>query len=280
MKKPLIFNIQKFSLHDGGGIRTVVFFKGCNLKCPWCSNPESQKLTAEIMKRENVCIKCSSDSPYNCTVEHMKCPTEALKLIGRWYDIDDLVNIIMKDRIMFNSSGGGVTLSGGEVMLFPEYASELLMKLKKHSVHTAIETAGNVSWDNLESVIPYVDVVLFDFKITNKNMAKEILGADIDLIINNFKKLILNDINTIPRYPFIPGYTDSIENLETIIKILGEMNIRELHLLPFHQYGSNKYDQLELPYELEHIEVPTDEMITSAVNFIEKNGINVIVGGE
>ncbi|GKU26589.1 [formate-C-acetyltransferase]-activating enzyme [Clostridium folliculivorans] len=279
MEKAIIFNIQRYSLHDGGGIRTVVFFKGCPLKCPWCSNPESQKFKLEIMRKPNLCIKCSSESCAKCTMSPDKCPTGALDYIGREYTVEEVVNEVKKDIVFYDTSEGGVTLSGGEVLAQPMFALDLLKRLREFSINTAIETSGQGDTEKLLELAKYLDLILFDLKIMDKEKAKDILGADINLIKNNMKELVLNNHKVIPRIPLIPGYTMEDENISEIIAFVKELGLKEIHILPFHQYGSKKYEYLGKDYSLLDIKPPSEEEVNAIKLKMEQEGLTVFIGG-
>lgn len=279
MKKGIVFNIQRYSLHDGGGIRTVVFLKGCPLKCPWCSNPESQGFKPEIMKRESICIKCSSDSCSKCSMTPRACPTGALEFIGEEYTVEEVINEVKKDIVFYDTSEGGVTISGGEVLAQPEFAIEILKRLKNFGINTAIETSGQGNSEILLEMSDYLDTILFDLKIMDKNKAKDILGMDIDRVKKNICLLVEHKKNIIPRIPLIPGYTMNGDNILEIIKFIKELGLKEVHILPFHQYGSKKYQYLNRKYTLSDIKPPTDEEVNEIKSEMEKQGLHVIVGG-
>lgn len=257
-KKGLVFNIQRYSLNDGDGIRTIVFFKGCPLRCPWCSNPESQKMEIEFMKNRQ--------------------DNSKLKEVGKWYSVEELVKEVLKDEIFFNSSGGGVTLSGGEILMQSEFILEFLKELKEYSINVTIETSGYGNSKSFEKILPYVDTVLYDLKIVDNKKSMEILNGDFDLIYKNFKIAIKNN-KVIARIPYIPNYTNDDENIEKILKILKKENINEVHLLPYHNYGMSKYELLDRKYELEEVEIQKQEEIIKKKKDIEKKGFKVIIGG-
>ncbi|GFZ32157.1 [formate-C-acetyltransferase]-activating enzyme [Clostridium zeae] len=279
MEKAIIFNIQRYSLHDGGGIRTVVFFKGCPLKCPWCSNPESQKFKLEIMRKPNLCIKCSSESCAKCNMSPDKCPTGALDYIGKEYTVEEVVNEVKKDIVFYDTSEGGVTLSGGEVLAQPKFVLALLKRLKEFSINTAIETSGQGDTEKLLELAKYLDLILFDLKIMDKEKAKDILGADIELIRSNMKELVLNNHEVIPRIPLIPGYTMEDDNISEIIAFVKELGLKEIHILPFHQYGSKKYEYLGKDYSLLDIKPPSEEEVNAIKLKMEQEGLMVFIGG-
>ncbi|MCB2340285.1 [formate-C-acetyltransferase]-activating enzyme [Clostridium estertheticum] len=272
--KALILNIQRYSLHDGSGIRTIVFFKGCPLKCPWCSNPESISFQPQTVKMESKCIHCQ-----HCSFDVDECPTGAITQFGKYMTVEEVVTEVQKDMIFYRTSKGGVTLSGGEVLSQSAFAIELLKQLKSLGINTAIETSGQGSTQNIIELATYLDLILFDLKIMNKEKAKLILGSDINLIKNNIKTLVKMHKKVIPRVPLIPGYTADDENIKEIIAFVKNLNLTEIHLLLFHQYGSNKYKLLNLDYKLNNIDIPTPESIEKIANEMRNNDLNVVVGG-
>lgn len=283
-KKGLIFNIQRYSLHDGRGIRTIVFLKGCPLKCPWCCNPESRNYEIEIGKIKSKCLNCSS-----CWNNPIDCPSGAIVQFGNYMTVEEVMSEVLKDSIFYQTSGGGVTLSGGEVLAQVDFATDLLKRLKGLLINTAVETCGmggtnnsgtnNSSIDNFTRLAEFTDEFLFDLKIMDKEKAMNLLGADMDTIIRNLKHLVSLGKKVTPRIPFIPGYTSADKNLHQIAALLKELDIKEVHLLPFHQYGSGKYEYLNKEYLCKDILVPTNEMINAASSLLEGHGLRVIVGG-
>lgn len=280
MKKAIIFNIQRYSIHDGGGIRTLIFFKGCPLRCPWCSNPESQSFKPEIMRKESLCIKCSSSSCFTCTNTPEQCPTGAMEKVGKEMDIDEVLKEVKKDLVFYDSTRGGVTLSGGEPLSQGEFAIELLKKLKNLGIDTAIETTGFSRWEILDKMSNHLDRVLFDLKIMNKKKSTKIINADIDLIKDNFKRLVKKGVNIIPRIPLIPRYTMDDENIDAIINFVSGQDIKEVHILPYHQYGISKYKSLGKKYILENLTPPSSEEVEKIKKKMTNAGLYVVVGGK
>lgn len=272
--KGLIFNIQRYSIHDGSGIRTLVFFKGCPLKCPWCANPESQTLEPEQAIIVDRCIDCRQ-----CSFNEADCPTGAWTTFGKYMSVEEVIEEVEKDYMFFRTSGGGVTLSGGEVLAQWPFAVELLKGLKKRGIHTAIETSGQGPTKGLEQMVPYLDTVLFDFKIWDVNRAKEMLHANVPLIQRNFELLIARGMHVIPRFPLIPGYTMDSTNVSAISAYLSQFSLPEVHLLPFHQYGRRKYEYLDREYELKEVEPPTDEEVCRIQQTMNQHEFDVVVGG-
>jgi len=272
--RALILNIQRYSLHDGDGIRTIVFFKGCPLKCPWCSNPESQSDQTQTVKMESKCVHCK-----HCSFNVDECSTGSITQFGKYMTVEQVVAEVQRDMIFYRTSKGGVTLSGGEVLYQSAFAIELLKQLKSLGINTAIETSGQGNTQSLIELSTYLDLILFDLKIMDEEKSKLILGADINLIKNNIRTLVKMHKKIIPRVPIIPGYTTDDENIKEIILFVKSLNMTVIHLLPFHQYGSNKYKLLNLDYKLVDIDIPSPQSIEKIANEMRKNGLTVVVGG-
>ncbi|MBU3160354.1 [formate-C-acetyltransferase]-activating enzyme [Clostridium frigoris] len=272
--KALIFNIQRYSLHDGSGIRTIVFFKGCPLKCPWCCNPESTRFDIQKVRISNKCIHCN-----HCAFDVDECPTGAITEFGKYMTVEEIMCEVQKDMIFYRTSTGGVTLSGGEVLSQSVFAKELLKKLKNLGINTAIETSGQGNTKDLINLAPYLDLILFDLKIMDEKKSKLLLGADIDLIKLNIETLVKMHKKVIPRVPLIPGFTLNDENIKAIIIFVKSLNLTEIHILPFHQYGSNKYKLLDREYKLINMSVPSNEDIEKIRNEMLNNGLKVVIGG-
>lgn len=279
MEKALIFNIQRYNLHDGGGIRTVVFFKGCPLKCPWCSNPESQDYKPQIMRKQSLCIKCSSSSCFQCKMKPEDCPTGALEVVGKEYSVNEVIEEIKKDTVFYETTGGGVTLSGGEPLSQGVFALALLKELKKLGINTAVETTGIGDTKILLQMTKYLDTVLWDFKIMDSEKAKNIIQQDMQLMKNNFELVVKSGVRVIPRLPLIPGYTTDKDNIQEIINFILPLGINEVHILPFHQYGSSKYKAIGKEYKLSDLRTLSDKEILEIKGFIENKSIRAVVGG-
>lgn len=271
--KGLILNIQRYSIHNGGGIRTIVFFKGCPLHCPWCSNPESHSFNVEMGKIKNICINCSK-----CTFDENECPYGAIVHLGDFMTVKDVIKEILKDEVFYRTSKGGVTLSGGDVLAQPLFALELLKELKKLNIHTAIETCSQFKMEDFLNIAEYTDLILFDFKIMDSTKAKNFLGANLNTILNNFKAVVSKGYKVIPRIPLIPGYTMNKENITKIIEFLKELKVKEVHLLPFHQLGSGKYSTINKIYTIENVQVPTEEDISEIKRSFELEGFKIVIG--
>jgi len=273
-KQGRIFNIQRFSLNDGQGIRTLVFFKGCPHRCPWCANPESMSPRIQTVKRLTKCLNCRT-----CLQDPDECPSGALEYLGEDIGLQALMDRILKDEIFFRSSGGGVTLSGGEVLMQHAFASQLLRELQALGIHTAIETAGDVPVDHLLSVTDHCDQVLYDFKIMDPARARSVLNMNQPRVLENFTTLATRGVTLLPRLPLIPGYTMTSENMQQILDFLQPFNLDEIHLLPFHKYGEAKYALLGKTYSMHKTQVPDATTIASFRTMAEQCGYKVISGG-
>lgn len=246
----LVTNIQRFSLHDGPGIRTTIFLKGCSLRCPWCSNPENISLVIEPYKKDGI----------NTT-------------IGQYMSCDELYDIIMKDKVFYE--GGGVTFSGGEALLQAEAIKPLLERLKQDNIHLCVETALVIPQKKLEEVIRYFDLFYVDIKILSKDWAYKILGADIDLYIRNVDFLINEGKTIIFRFPIISQYTFSQENIVQIIEFLKARAINYVELIAEHHLGNSKYEALGKASPKLHGIVMED--MEKCKKYFEQNGISAII---
>ncbi len=269
-----IFNIQRYSLNDGQGIRTVIFFKGCPHRCPWCANPESLSTRIETVRRIGKCLHCAT-----CLNEVDECPSGAMERIGRDVTLDSLEHEVLKDDVFFRASGGGVTLSGGEVLMQAEFAARFLARLRHLGVHTAIETAGDAPATRLLMLARQSDTVLFDLKIMDKNRSNKILGINLPRVLENLRLLVDEGIKVIPRVPIIPGYTMTRENMCRILDVLRPLRLSEIHLLPFHQYGEPKYALLSKRWQLKAVPPPGDADIEPLRLMAQSAGYRVTVGG-
>ena len=278
-KSPLIFNIQRFSIHDGGGIRTIIFFKGCALHCPWCSNPEGISAKRQLLRNDKRCLRCSATDAYHCTNSPQECPVNALSYCGDIYSIEQLVEEVARDQIMYDEDDGGLTLSGGEPLLYPEFLKEFLPRLKPWMNSIAVETSGNIPFHNIHAVLPYIDLFLYDLKILDSHSFHHICGGNLATVISNLEQLVSLKKRVIPRIPLVPTFTDSPANIEKIAALVATLGVDQVHLLPFHQVGSVKYEQLQIPYTLSELNPPTADQIAAAVHRFQSKGLHVIVGG-
>lgn len=272
--KARIFNIQRYSLNDGQGIRTVVFFKGCLHTCPWCANPESMSPKIETVRRESKCLHCAP-----CLRDADECPSGAFERIGRDVTLDELEREVMKDDLFFRASGGGVTLSGGEVLMQAPFATRFLQKLRYYGIHTAIETAGDAPLSRLLPLAQQCDEVLFDLKMMDTEQARVVITMNLPRVLDNLLSLVAEGIYVIPRVPLIPGFTLSEENIARILAFLSPTGMRQLHLLPFHQYGEPKYRLLGQNWAMSQVAPPDRDEIAAVKAMAEQAGFQVTVGG-
>lgn len=269
-----IFNIQRFSLNDGQGIRTLVFFKGCPHRCPWCANPESMSPRIQVIKRQAKCLNCRT-----CLQDPNECPSGAMEYVGEDITLPDLMTRLLKDEIFFRSSGGGVTLSGGEVLMQYTFAGELLRELQALGIPTAIETAGDAPLGHLLTLADHCDQVLYDFKIMDPAQARAVLNMDQPRVLQNFTALARRGVKLLPRLPLIPGFTLTLENMQQILDFLQPFNLTEIHLLPFHKYGEAKYPLLDKTYSMYKTTAPDAAAIAPFYAMAEKYGYTVTLGG-
>ena len=265
--EPLIFSITRGSLDDGDGIRSVVFFKGCPLRCTWCHNPESQSFSHEFFWKSEKCLgcgRCAKACPKELIVWERgqllwqlkgcdacgscaeRCPSEALQLVGKRYSTESLTELLLEDESYYKVSNGGVTFSGGEPLGFPEYVGSIFQRLKERGVSTAVETCGFFAYDKVEKlVLPYLDLVLFDLKLMSGELHRHHTGVDNQAILDNFRQLYQTGVRLQPRTPMIPGVTDTPQNLNAIQVFLKQYPNCEAHVrLPYNGLGEKKWEWL------------------------------------
>lgn len=295
-----IFNIQKYSIHDGPGIRTTVFLKGCNLRCWWCHNPESLKTNQEIIFWQGKCINCK-DCEKTCdkgAIEFTKkgycrdiqkcnlcgkctdiCPSEALEHVGIKMTTKEVIKEIEKDRVFYEESGGGVTFSGGEPLLQIDFLDNILTSLKEKNTHITIDTSGNVDWKNIDRIKDKVDLFLYDIKHMNDKEHKKLTGVSNSKILSNLKKLNLGGSNIWVRIPIIPRINDDDTNILKICEYLLSINLNKVYLLPYHNIAVHKYEKLDMTYKLPDALPPNEEDIKRIYDIFVKQGFNVKIGG-
>ena len=295
----LVFDIQRFSIHDGPGIRTIVFLNGCPLSCKWCSNPESQILKPVIMYQSMNCMHCGrcvaackknaisfeNEGFINreiCTAcgECVNvCPASALTLKGRKMTVEQVIKELKKDAINYRRSGGGITLSGGEPLVQSDFSKELLKAAKAQGWHTAIETTGYANKKIIEEVFPYIDLALMDIKNINSSIHKEYTGVTNEIILENAKR-ISEITNTVVRVPVIPEFNSSKERILEICNFVKTLNdVKTIHLLPYHTYGQNKYELLGRDYLMKQTISLSEDEIHRLKELVEGQNINCIIGG-
>ena len=303
----LVFNIQGFSIQDGPGVRTTVFMKGCPLSCQWCANPESQVFRSDVIHVPSSCVHCYrcvsfctkgavklpeklGDNPIfdhdvcvTCEDQDMcehSCYEAAIERVGKPMTVDEVMDVILHDEPFF-SNGGGITVSGGEPLMHPEFLEELFSECQDNYIHTAIETCGYVAWDKFEPVLRYTDLALYDVKHMDPVAHKELTGVSNELILDNLRK-IMDETNTevIIRIPVIPGANDTDENMDATARYAKEIGAREIHILPYHRMGMGKYTGLGREYPLgEEVESPSDERMEVIRDIFRSYGLICKIGG-
>lgn len=282
MNKGIIFNIQKLSIHDGPGIRTVVFFKGCPLRCLWCANPESQHKEVEIACFTNRCVECGyceNVCPQHaitrtgkvsvidrskclvCQTCVKECCTNSKQVVGKPYTVDEIMVEILKDKPFYDESGGGVTFSGGEPLMQADFLLEVLKACKEAGLHTAIETTGVGDLSKLLEAAKYLDLVFFDVKHMDSATHQKLTGVPNEMIHEHLRELAKVHSNIVARIPTIPGMNDSEENIAATAAFVSSLGIGRLEFLPYHNFGEYKYGQMGMEYQLHEIEAPSAEFM-------------------
>ena len=255
--KGRIFNIQRFSIHDGPGVRTIVFLKGCPLRCRWCCNPESQEWDIQKM-----------------TV------AGKTKTVGKDVTVEEVMEQVEKDRIYYRRSGfGGMTLSGGECLWQPEFSYALLKTAKENGISTAIETTAYAEIGVIRKMLPYIDTVLMDIKHLDGKKHEEYTTRDNSLILENARIIAKEAKRLIIRTPVIPTFNDTVEDIKAIARFAKEIGVTEMHLLPYHRIGSDKYAGLGRKYGMAHINVPDKEKMQTLLDAVKKEGVDGLIGG-
>lgn len=290
----LVIDVQRSSLHDGPGIRTTVFLKGCPLRCQWCHNPESQSYEKQLSFQSTLCIGCKAcekvcpnqvhsfletgqhevmiDQCMQCNTCVDVCPTNALTVVGKDMTVEEVFKTVKKDRIFYEMSSGGVTISGGEPLTHPVFVKELLSLCKVEGIHTCIETCGNVRRENFMEILSLTDLYLFDYKVSIKEQAEEYLKGDFNLILSNLKFLLENNKQVILRCPIIPSVNDNEQHFDAIAELVKQYDsIIYAELLPYHDYGVVKSINTFCPQKKFH--TPSDHDKEAWMNYFRKLGI-------
>lgn len=296
----IIFDIQRFSLHDGGGIRTLVFMKGCPLRCEWCSNPESQSAKPQLMFFKDLCIGCGEclgvckygamgegtwdvdhSKCIGCGACVEKCYSGAKRIVGKRYTAAEVMEIIRKDAVFYETSGGGVTVGGGEPSSQPRFVAELLKNCRAEGIHTALETCGYAVWDVFTAILKHTDLLLYDIKHMDPERHKEKTGVSNDLILENAKKACTVVPRMRIRLPFIPGFNDGEDNLHALSRfIVSELKtVDRIDLLPYHSTGESKAMRIGADYPFHEPKEQTRQDIDKAKEIITSYGITVKIGG-
>ena len=254
--KGRIFDIQRFSLHDGPGIRTIVFLKGCPLRCRWCCNPEGQEYQLQEMKLNG-----------------------KTKLVGKDVTVEEVMDIIERDRNYYEKSGGGVTLSGGECLAHPDFSLAILKECQNRGINTAIETTSNVDYSIIEKILPYVDTYLMDIKHMNSQKHLEYTRVENTRILENANRIAQVAKNLIIRTPVIPTFNDTVDEIRAIAHYAKSIGVKEMHILPYHRLGRDKYIGLGREYTLEEIEPPSKEQMEELLKVVLQEGLRGQIGG-
>ena len=299
VKKPVeqapVFDIQKFSVHDGPGIRTLIFMKGCPLRCRWCSNPESQNYHPEVALSESRCIGCGrcedicptdaiiplADGKIriersrcnNCGKCAEVCPAKAIRLFGEYMSIHDVLRVVEEDSPFYWRSGGGITVSGGEPLLQAQFVNELLKECRHCGIDIAVEICGHAAWEDVRKVCTYADLIFYDIKHMDPSKHKAFTGVSNELILGNIERISkhFREIPIIVRTPIVPGFTDSEANIEDIVDFLKCVeSLKKYELLSYHGFGEAKYNQLGRAYELSGLQPPSQEHMAKLIEIAQK----------
>ncbi|MEW6143170.1 MAG: glycyl-radical enzyme activating protein [Chloroflexota bacterium] len=295
--KGWVFDIQRYSIHDGPGIRTTVFFKGCPLRCLWCDNPESQKPVPEILFFESLCQRC-----YRCVqvcltgatsvgkdgaiqIDRSKCTgcgkcaeqclNEARVLSGKQMTAAEVVEVVKKDTLFYANSRGGVTASGGEPFYQPEFLKEIFRLCRELGIHTAVETSGHAKWRVIEGALPYIDLFLYDVKHLDTAKHYELTGVDNSLVLENLRKVVAAGKRVILRVPLIPGCNDQPEELEALAGLAKELGIKRLDVMAYHRLGEKKYERLGRSYQLENVAQYREDEVGVMLGVLKNQGLDV-----
>jgi pyruvate formate lyase activating enzyme len=291
MLRGVVFNIQRFSIQDGPGIRTTVFMKGCPLRCPWCSNPESQNPFPEVGHSDTLCnecgrcievcevqaisltdngIKINRKTCTNCGKCIEVCTPGALKFYGKEMSVEEVYQEVIRDTLFYRNSGGGVTAGGGEPLFQADFVAELFKRCQDAGIHTCMDSCGYATPSAWKKVLPYTNLVLFDMKLKDTSAHRRVIGKSNGKILSNLKLVAEAGVPVIVRIPVIPGINDSEENIaDTARYVAGINGLREVNLLPYHRFGEGKYAMLDRRYRLSELRPPTDSQLEELRNIFK-----------
>jgi len=279
MKPGLIFDVKRYTLHDGPGIRVTVHFKGCPLSCWWCHNPESQSAIPQTLFREERCISCGA-----CAGESSKgadsCPSGAKELCGKETTVNDLMTQVLKERIFFDQSGGGVTLSGGEPLCQPDFAIAVLKECRRREIHTAVDTCGFVSRSVLMEALPLIDLFLYDIKHMDPEKHLEYTGVGNEAILSNLEILSKAGALIYARIPFVPGVNTDEKNMHSVGVFLRRIRgVVKVNLLPYHNAAEDKHRRWDIEYKLKELRAPSEALLKWGAGILESYGLKTEIGG-
>lgn len=302
MNQPFIFDIKRYAINDGPGIRIVIFMKGCNLNCAWCHNPESISTETERMYAPSKCIRCGTcviacpekaitltsggiiTDTERCNISGCcaeVCPTKAIELSGKSMSVAEIMNEIEKERVFFDQSGGGVTFSGGEPLLQSKFLIELLDECGKRGIHRAVDTAGLANTEIIQTVAKRTDLFLYDLKLMDSERHRKWVGVSNEKILENLKLLAETGEKIIIRIPLIGGVNDDAENMHATARFVASLSgeKKEVNLLPYHKIAHTKYQKLGRPEDFQLLEEPTKDAQLQALNIFQEYGIVASIGG-
>lgn len=298
----LTSTIRRLAIHDGPGIRTIIFLKGCPLRCLWCAAPETQSSRKEVLFYGEYCLSCNrcrdvcpegairispegtrSINRTDCTVCGAcaaECPADAMRVCGEEKTVAQVLAEVERDRSFYHHSGGGATVSGGEPLAQAEFTAALLYALKRARIHTAVETSGACSWEHLERVFADLDLLLYDLKIMDPEQHRKLTGVSNELILDNLAQVVARGIPTIVRVPVVPGINDNEENFREIGRFLHALGrVRRVDLLPYHRLGEAMYARLGRRYSLPGISLCPDDALEYLADILRKVDLDVQIGG-
>lgn len=302
MKKALISKIQHYSTKDGPGLRTTVFFMGCNLKCLWCANPENMRSVQQVFyfrercRHCGLCVESAVDNSIQfeeigCKIDRKRCgnlrdmveicPYNAYELIGKEMSSEELVKKLLRDKEFYEMGQGGVTFSGGEAALQQEFLLNTLEKLKQEGIHTCLDTAGNIASEEFEKLVRNVDMVLYDIKAIDDEIHKTCTGVSNKIILENAMILRKLRVPTIVRLIIVPGYNDIEEDLQARVNYVVKMGdcVKQVDILKYHIYGVGKYEKLGQNYSIKDIPHDDSELVERICEYAKEKGLKVTVGG-